>query len=670
MLIDSTITLDVEKALGTVQNHLYGANLEHYAQSIYGGNWSEMLQDRKFSGQDNMFIGLQEGLNHEYPGFGVVRPWLPINPNPAHVRFVHDNTTYYSGRQSQRVVIERDDELPHGIFQGDLFLQKGKKYDLTLVLRGPNKCVEVQLDGVVWVIQNIPADWKTFKTTVVAPRDNCASELSITISGVGSIWIGSASLMPSDNIKGHRPDVIQAISEWGPTFLRWPGGNFVSAYHWMDGIGPRDKRPTRLDPAFSLLESNDVGTDEFMELCQLLDTEPVLTVNMGNGTPSEAAAWVEYCNGSADTKYGSMRKENGHPNPHNVRTWFVGNELFGNWQVGHIDPETYAQKYVEFAEAMRAVDPDLYLIGVGVPISLYGRWNELVVKSCGTMLNALSVHYYSIRTEMMKSAPNKGDVCQAKTVCSIEVESMLSDTIQIIDEAADGREIPIAFDEWNTYVDAKGPDFIGTYDLSDAIYLGGLMNAVLRLSNRIHLSCIYNLINAMAPYRVAPTYQWELQTDGGPENTYWLGSTANSDVAPMTWKMPQALVLELITQYRGTVAISCEVETSTFSSIATGTLPAYKEVPTIDAGATYNPTDKIIYLSIVNRSLENSMLISLKGINRISESAIYIVTGESPDATNTAENPHNVRTTKHKWPIDSSTFSIPRHSFAMIVISV
>ena len=270
---------------------------------------------------------------------------------------------------------------------------------------------------------------------------------------------------------------------------------------------------------------------------------------------------------------------------------------------------------------------------------------------------------------MMKSPPDKGDVCQAKVVCSIEVESMLSDTIQIIDEAADGREIAIAFDEWNTYVDAKGPDFIGNYDLSDALYLGGLMNSVLRLSNRIHMSCIYNLLNAMAPYRVAPTYQWELQTDGGPESTYWLGSTANADSSPMTWKMPQALVLELMTKYRGTVAISCEVETPTFRSIATGTLPAYEEVPTLDTAATYSPNDKLIYLSIVNRSLDDDVLISVNGVDSTSGSEIYIVTGESPDSTNTVDNPNNVRTIKNNWPETNNIVSIPRHSFTMIIIA-
>ena len=152
------------------------------------------------------------------------------------------------------------------------------------------------------------------------------------------MWVARASLMPVDNTGGFRKDVVESIkANWTPTFIRWPGGNFASAYHWMDGIGDIDKRPPYLDPAWQQWEYHDVGTDEFIAFCRLVDSEPILTVNMGTGTPEEAAAWVAYCNGSPDTKYGAMRAKNGHPEPFNVKTWFVGNEQFGNWQDGHCD---------------------------------------------------------------------------------------------------------------------------------------------------------------------------------------------------------------------------------------------------------------------------------------------------------------------------------------------
>ena len=668
MPLKANISLSPKEIIGDIRDHLYGANLEHYGQSVYGGIWAEMLQDRKFSGQDQMYIGLQEGLRHEYPGFGVVRPWIPINPNRKNVRFVHDNTTFFSGRQSQRITVEKDDGESHGIEQRNLYLEGGRTYQIGLVLRGTVDAVTVSLGDQTWSIKNVSDEWTTFATCLVPDNTNSDGALSIAFSAEGTLWVGAASLMPADNVKGHRTDVIDAILDWNPTFLRWPGGNFVSAYHWQDGIGSRNKRPTRLDPAFNLLEPNDVGTDEFIDLCRLLDTEPILTVNMGNGTPEEAAAWVEYCNGDQDNKYGRLRVMNGYEKPHNVKTWFVGNELFGNWQVGHVDAETYARLYLDFARAMRKVDSDLRLIAVGVPIDLYGCWNELVLKSCGDEIDQLSVHYYSIRTEMMESPPVGGDVHVAKVACSHEVEKVLDETLAVIDKATGNNTLPIAFDEWNTYVDAKGPDFIGTYDLADALYVGGLMNGCIRRCDRIHLSCIYNLINAMAPYRVAPTYRWKAQLNGGPEGTYWLGTAADPDAAPMTWKMPQGLVLELMTQHRGRVGISCVVEGPTFSTQATGTLPAYESVPLIDAAATHNPDTGRTFMSVVNRDLEGSAELIVEGVDRTEDTTIYLVTGNTPGVTNTADAPQAVVIEKMVWSAESPSLTVPPHCFAMVLL--
>tara|TARA_B100000686_G_scaffold353949_1_gene461716 strand:+ start:16434 stop:18431 length:1998 start_codon:yes stop_codon:yes gene_type:complete len=659
------ITIDATSILGEIHNHLYGANLEHYGQSIYGGHWSEMLQDRKFAGQDHMYIGLQEGLRHEYSGFGVVRPWLPINPDKNIVRFVHDNTVFYSGRQCQRITVEIDDGRSHGIKQENLFLEEDRSYKIRLVLRGPIDEVDVDLDGENWSITKIPNDWATYETVLKAQRTNSNGILAITFTGIGSLRIGCTSVMPDDNVLGHRKDVINVIKDWSPTFLRWPGGNFVSAYHWLDGVGPIDKRPTRLDPAFNLLEPNDVGTDEFIQLCRLLNSDPVLTVNMGDGTPEEAAAWVSYCNGSKNTEYGKLRIENGFVEPYDVKTWFVGNELFGNWQVGHVDPETYARKYLEFSRAMRAADPNIELIAVGVPIDLYGRWNEMLAKHCGSELEELSLHYYSIRTEMMRNKPDGGNLYNAKVACSIEVESMIDQTIDVLTSAG-APNVPIAFDEWNTYVDAKAPDFIGNYDLADGIYVGGVMNGLIRRPGKIKRSCIYNLINAMAPYRVTPTYNWSFQTDGGPQSTYWLANGKTTDGPPSTWKMPQALVLELFTKFRGEKSIQCNVESPTFSTEAAGTLPAYDAIPVIDAAATMESETGKIYLSIINRHETDKVNITLN--SSVVSGEIYLVKGDSPLATNTAINQENVFINHQNFDLKFKPLEIPPHSFAMLVL--
>ncbi|MGB1287285.1 MAG: hypothetical protein ACPG7F_12170, partial [Aggregatilineales bacterium] len=290
------IHLDTDNIIGEVHDHLYGANLEHIAQSVYGGVWAEMLRDRKFAGSDTMYTGSSEGLHNINPGIGVVVPWEAKNPHYETVRYVHDNTTFYTGKQSQRISIRQPDGEAHGIQQCGLYLQPGQDYQVRLVLQGQGQAVDIQLGAATQSIKNVGDTWQTYDFTISNQSLIADGIFSISITD-GTLWIGCASVMPANNLNGFRADVIEALRDWSPTNLRWPGGNFVSAYHWQQGIGNRDKRPSYLDPAWWHWESNDMGTDEFIDLCRLIDCEPILTINMGDGTVEEAAAWVEYCNG-------------------------------------------------------------------------------------------------------------------------------------------------------------------------------------------------------------------------------------------------------------------------------------------------------------------------------------------------------------------------------------
>ena len=304
-----------------------------------------------------------------------------------------------------------------------------------------------------------------------------------------------------------------------------------------------------------------------------MGAEPVLTVNMGDGTAEEAAAWVEYCNGDATSEYGALRTKNGHPQPHDVRVWFVGNEQFGNWQVGHVDAETYARRYLEFARAMRTVDEGLTLIGVGVPADLYAHWNEAVLGIAASEMDQYSVHYYSLRTEKLAETPAPELVYLPKMAAWREVEQMLDATLAIMDRC-DAKGLPLAFDEWNTYVGAKAPDYIEEYNLADALYTGALMNACLQRADRIKYSAIYHLTNVMGSYVIAPLYEWKavnLGRGGG-----WVPvSTGEEPAAPAVIKMPATLVLELMTRFRGSQALRCAVECGTFDSPAAGNMPAF-----------------------------------------------------------------------------------------------
>ncbi|RMF81588.1 MAG: hypothetical protein D6737_04610 [Chloroflexi bacterium] len=664
-MIEAHIAINPQQVIGEIDDHLYGANLENLGQTIYGGNWAEMLRDRKFAGHDAMYVTLSEGLTKQNPSYGVVLPWQAVNPHHDNVLFVHDNTTYHTGTQSQRITIRHEDGQPHGVEQTGLYLEAGFSYQVRIVLKGEGQPVTVKLGDQTWVIEAADV-WTSYRNMLTPTQTEALGAFSVTIER-GNLWIGCASVMPGDNLSGHRPDVVAAIREWPPTFLRWPGGNFVSAYHWQDGIGDIDKRPSYLDPAWNLIESNDMGTDEFIDLCRLVGSRPVLTANMGNGTPEEAAAWVEYCNGDASTTYGAMRIENGYIEPHNVKVWFVGNEQFGNWQVGHVDAETYARRYLEFARAMRAVDPDLLLIAVGVPTELYGHWNELVLDIAGDEIDWLSLHYYSVRTEKWETPPPPEAMYIPKVVAAHEVAEMLDDTMAVVAQHSD-PPTPIAFDEWNTYIRAKPPNFIEDYDIGDALYAGSLMNACIQRCDRIKLTAIYNLINVMGNYMVTPLFTWRKVAQS--RGDYWVGQVQDDATPPMVWKAPTTLVMELLTQQRGNHAIACTVESPTFSSEAIGSLPAYSAVPTVDAAATYDADNGIVYLSVVNRSADETARLSLGGITSGGDVMLYIVAGDSPFALNTADTPQRVMIEEQSIALTDGNFDVPPHSFTMAVIKL
>jgi len=217
----------------------------------------------------------------------------------------------------------------------------------------------------------------------------------------GGVWAEGES--DDMFLGGARRELVEAIKSLNPALIRYPGGCFADGYHWKDGIGPRGERPIRKNRAWAKLgprigpqEDNHFGTDEFLNLCEAVGAAPQLTANVGSGAAQEAADWVEYCNGPADSKWGSERARNGHPAPYNVKYWYIGNEIFGNYEIGHEQPLEYVNTFKEYARAMRKVSPDLKLIACG---NLFrGKMgkdiNRIVLTGAGDMIDYLSIHQY------------------------------------------------------------------------------------------------------------------------------------------------------------------------------------------------------------------------------------------------------------------------------------
>jgi len=370
--LKAKIEVQTDKQIGKINPDIYGLFTEMCFYEFNGGIWAEMLKSRKFAEDD------REG---EY--YGIVRPWDPIGRDEK-THFAHDNTVYYCGKQSQKIASENSVEHRSGIEQDELYFDKTKRYQVRLNLKQKDiqSSIRIALEGENGVyaqkeISLTKTEWNRFSFTLNPKQTDKNGKFTISFSGSGTLWVGSVSLMPDDNLSGFRKDVVKALKAMGQTNIRWPGGNMVSVYHWEDGIGDRDRRSSRF--IRKLWEPNDVGIDEFIELCQLIGTKPYIALNAGDGTPEEAANLVEYCNGNLDTKYGKLRARNGHPKPYGVRLWGIGNEMFGNWQNGHVDEETYARRHLEIAKAILAVDKDIKIVATGGRYWKYPGWNQASV---------------------------------------------------------------------------------------------------------------------------------------------------------------------------------------------------------------------------------------------------------------------------------------------------
>jgi len=448
----------------------------------------------------------------------------------------------------------------------------------------------------------------------------------------GGVWVGEDSHIP--NFKGFRLDVLRAVRELKPCIIRWPGGNFSSGYHWLDGVGPRDRRPKRFDMAWGAEEPNTFGTDEFLEWCRLVNAEPFIVVNAGNGTPEEAARWVEYCNSKADTYYASLRHRYGRQDPYEVKIWGIGNELYGKWQIGFcLDGAECARRTIEFANEMKKVDPNIKLVAVGCEDP---EWNLEMIKNAGEYFDYLSVHIYI-----------KGDrPYRELAAVSQDIERRLRNVYGLIQSARRRygieKEIKIAFDEWNVWhPEAKAPLHEQVTTVGDAVLTGAILNTLHRLCMAVPIGGFAQTINVL-PLIIA-------LEDGGIVYT------------------PQYLVFKLYSTNTGDIVLKTATDTDHYMS------SELKEpVPFIDLSATLTEDGKTVYLHIVNRheKEDSEMEISFRGFKPKKGSQLYVA-GENIQDRNTPEDPGKVGIEEAQIEAteESILLDLPAHSVNIIRVS-
>lgn len=351
------VTVDATKVGEPVNPLLFGGYMEPATTRV----WAEMLTDRKFL---RAITDAPPAPPVSGGGFRFRRgrSWKPVGPTTA---VEMDKVNPFVGEHSPRITLNSTEV--RGTSQGGLRLAAGKAYLGRVYLAGdPGAKVLVRLvwgpgasDSQTIPVSALSHEYRNIPFEFTSAMDTQDARLEIVGTGSGSFHIGTVSLMPSENLQGFHPGMVELFRDAGYTMAKWPGGNFVSSYDWRDGLGDRDKRPPRNR------DSNDVGLHEFFEFCKLLNAEPYLTIDSGYGDDYSAAQEVEYVNGPADSPMGKLRAANGHPEPFKVRLWCIGNEMYGFWQVGHMMANQYSEKHNRIVRAMRKVDPTIKVTSCG-----------------------------------------------------------------------------------------------------------------------------------------------------------------------------------------------------------------------------------------------------------------------------------------------------------------
>jgi alpha-N-arabinofuranosidase len=458
---------------------------------------------------------------------------------------------------------------------------------------------------------------------------------------------------------GFRTDVAAQVRELGVPIVRYPGGNFVSGYNWLDGVGPRDQRPTVLERAWNSLETNQFGTNDFIDWCRLVGSEPLLGFNLGTGTPEHAVAYVEYCNVDRGTKWSDLRRAHGYEQPHNVRTWCLGNEMDGPWQMGHMPARDYGRKARDAARQMRVIDPSLRLIACGSSNTIlptYLTWDREVLEECYDQVDGISLHnYYGNTPELTGNSTARFLAMNLDMERQIREIAAVCDYVQALQRSP--KRLWLSFDEWNVWYRARGGEFSNghrqfaphlleeVYNLEDALLVGGFLNTLLRESDRVRLACLAQLVNVIAPLVTNET-----------------GVLRQSIFYPYAWALKYA---------RGRV-LDLAVESETYPIRAEGLRADFArndDVPFLDVVATLDEPNREACVLMLNRDLDSERELTLdwRDPTPTRVLACETLTGADLKAFNTFDRPNVVAPQKLDAPAAgaSMTFKLPPRSYTV-----
>ena len=465
---------------------------------------------------------------------------------------------------------------------------------------------------------------------------------------------------PQADEDGFRTDVMELVKELQVPVIRYPGGNFVSCYDWHDGIGPKENRPKRMEYAWTSIETNEFGIDEFCSWAKKVGVEPMIAVNLGTGSIKDAGDLVEYCNHPGGTYWSDLRIKNGSKEPYNIKYWCLGNEMEGSWQAGHLSAEDYAKKALEAAKIMKWVDPSIKLIACGSSydnLPTYLEWDRIMMKDLYDQVDYLSTHNYTMNT-------HQGI---ANYIASYkQLDEHIKNSVKVLDyvkvQNHKQKDIKICLDEWNVWnfqdvkldslADLNGlttfeltsagkweiapPILQEKYSLLDAVVVGGLGITLLNNCDHVEIACLAQLINVIAP----------------------ITTVKNGGVYRQSTYYP----FELLSHYGRGTAMNAVVDGPKYQTM-------YGELNIVEPAVIYDEKTDEIHVFALNcdEKEETELELQLQGFGDRKVVKHLAVYGDDLDAINTYEDPDRI--TVSELPASESTKAVlPKLSFNVLVL--
>ncbi len=451
----------------------------------------------------------------------------------------------------------------------------------------------------------------------------------------------------SANAQGFRQDVMKLIKQLNVPIVRYPGGNFVSGYRWEDGTGDKSKRPRRMELAWQSIEPNEIGIDEFQEWAKQADTDIMMAVNLGTRGAEDAQNLLEYCNGTADTDYANLRRQNGFEKPFGIKTWCLGNEMDGPWQIGHKTAEEYGRLACETAKLMKWVDPSIELVACGsskYEMPTFGEWEMTVLGHTYEHVDYISLHQYY----------NNRDNDPANFLArSVHMDTFIKSVAAICDAVKAKKHtrktVNLSFDEWNVWFHSKEQDkeikkkgwqfapplLEDIYTFEDALVVGCLLMTLQNNCDRVKMACLAQLVNVIAP----------IMTENGGR----------------AWAQTIFYPFMLASVNGRGAALRTAVECDTYESKDRFT------VPFVETSVVHNEEKRELTVFAVNRSLAEDMelSLSLEGFDTATLAEHLELYHDDLKAINTADC-EAVAPTKREVKAADRTVTLKKHSWNML----